>query len=72
MQQHRSQALLLISVTAIEFGGTSLHRTLSRKYSEFTEFQRSMFQGGHASARLRNGAEQVSSLLEAAIKSYSR
>jgi uncharacterized protein (DUF849 family) len=40
---------------------------LSRKYSEFTEFQRSMFRGGHASARLRNGAEQVSSLLEAAI-----
>jgi hypothetical protein len=42
--------LLLITVTAIEYGGTFLLRVLSGKQPEFTDFQRSMFRAGHAHA----------------------
>ncbi len=42
--------LLLITVPTIEFGGTFLLSILSGKFSEFTEFQRSMFRAGHAHA----------------------
>jgi hypothetical protein len=42
--------LLLIAVTAIEYGGTFLLGILSGKYAGPTEFQRSMFRAGHAHA----------------------
>jgi hypothetical protein len=42
--------LLLIVMTTIEYGGTFLLSILSGKHSGFTEFQRSMFRGGHAHA----------------------
>ena len=42
--------LLLIVVTAIEYGGTFLLGVLSGKYTGFTDFQRSMFRAGHAHA----------------------